>query len=165
MPKNENLNKAEKMLVEAIGGLFQNDENVLGMVPHEERSHFFEYQWNGIEDVFALKTAKSNFHEELTGAFRDIHSYKYLDDPTFSIALEKRLTARGVPTEEIKEALKYYEEVKEELLKENFQEKSAGWNPNLDEILDTTRNAHNRTPPKEAPFTGGGPWPAKDEIG
>ena len=153
----------EKILVEAIGNLFKNEDS-LGIVRHDEISHGFEFQWNGIEETFALKTAKSIWHEELCGAFRDIHSYKYLDDPTFAVALEKRLTARGVPTKEIKDAIRYVEEIEKELEKTTFMEKDAGWHPDLDKILDTTRNAQNRTPSKEAPYTGGGPAPTRNEI-
>lgn len=156
------LTQTEKMFVEAIGNMFRNNEDILGIVKHKENSHTFEFQWNGIEDIFALKTAKSPFHEELTRAFRNIHSYKYIDDPTFQISLEKNLTARGIPTEEIQNAIKYSNEIKEELQSQNFQEKESGWNPNIEEIADLTRNADKRTPERKPPFTGGGPWPAKN---
>ena len=156
------MKKTEHKLVEAIGNLFNNDENALGIVKHKETSHFYEHQWNIIESMFALKANKSNFYEELTCAFRDIHSYKYLDDPTFAVALTKRLTARGIPTEDIQNALKYCKDIQEDLQKKNFQEKQSGWNPNLKEILDTTRNAHNRTPSKDKPHYGGGPAPANE---
>lgn len=161
----ESLDDTERLVVEAIGGLFNNSDDALGRTPHKETSHGFEFQWNSVEEMFALKSAKSTFHEELCGAFRDIHSYKYLDDPTFDVALVKRLTARGVPTEEIEKAKDYCKQIREQLQKEDFQEKDAGWHPNLDEVLDTTRNAHDRTPSTEAPFTGGGPAPAPNEIG
>jgi hypothetical protein len=163
VPENS-LTTIEKTLVEAIGNIFKNNESTLGIVPHKEISHGFEFQWNGIEDMFAIKTAKSTFHEELTSAFRDIHSYKYLDDPTFTIALKKRLTARGIPTEEVNNAILYCKEIIETIQKEDFQEKQSGWHPNIDEIADMTRNAENRTPKKEAPYTGGGPAPARNEI-
>lgn len=161
------MNRIESMLVEAVGNLFKNSSNVLGIVDvdREEVAHNFEFQWNGIEDMFALKTRTSTFHEELTSAFRDIHSYKYLDSPTFQVALEKRLTARGIPTAEIEKAKQYCEEIKKELKSKNFQEKDAGWHPHLDEVLDTTRNANDRKPSKEVPYTGGGPVPSRNEIG
>jgi hypothetical protein len=89
---------------------------------------------------------------------------RYLDDPTFTIALKKRLTARGIPTEEVNNAILYCKEIIETIQKEDFQEKQSGWHPNIDEIADMTRNAENRTPKKEAPYTGGGPAPARNEI-
>jgi len=159
------LNDTEHQIVEAIGNLFKSgNEDVLGLVHRDETSHHFEKQWNTIEEMFALKVIKSPFHEELTSAFRDIHSYKYVDDSTFPIALRKRLTARGIPTEEIVNAEKHLQEICEELKKENFQEKAAGWNPNLDQIIDITKNANNRKPSQEEPFTGGGPAPDPNEI-
>lgn len=158
------MTQVERLLVEAIGNLFNNSEQVLGVVPHDEKSHTFEFQWNNIESMFALKARRSNFHEELTSAFRDIHSYKYLDDPTFAVALQKHLTARGVPTEEINRAVQFCEQIKEELNDEQFQEKDSGWHPDLDEVLDTTRNAQTREPKQQAPYTGGGPAPSLNEI-
>lgn len=158
------MNQNEKLLLEAVSNLFQNKESKLGIVTHKENSHMMQFQREMIEDMFSLKFVKSNFHEDLTGAFRDIHSYKYLDDPTFSIALNKRLTARGIPTEEIQKAIKAVEEIKEELGGKTFQEKEAGWHPNMDQIVDVTRNAANRKPTRVAPYSGGGSAPAKNEI-
>lgn len=159
------MNHTEQQLLEAVGHLFGNNEDALGIVKHKETSHTFEHQWNLVEELFALKAVSSNFHEELTSAFRNVHSYKYLDDPTFAIALTKRLTARGVPTKEISNAKQYCEDIKKQLQKDDFQEKSAGWHPDLSEVLDTTRNANTRTPKQEAPYTGGGPAPSLNEIG
>jgi len=158
-------NTTENRLVEAIGNLFNNDEKTLGLNKRpKEYSHTYEHQWNIIEEMFALKANKSNFFEELTSAFRDIHSYKYLDDPTFGVALTKRLTARGIPTEDIQNAIKYCEAIREDLKKNNFQEKQIGWHPDLEGVLDTTRNAQDRTPSKSEPFYGGGPAPSRNEI-
>jgi hypothetical protein len=157
------MNKTEQMLIEAISNLFKNKETNLGMVGHEEHTHIMQFQRETIEDMFSLKFVESNFHEDISGAFRDIHSYKYLDDPTFPIALDKRLAARGIPIEERKKALKVVEDIKEELGGADFQEKATGWHPNMDQIVDVTRNANNRKPIKEPPYTGGGPVPAKTE--
>ena len=157
------MNQTEILLLEAISNLFRNDETKLGIVPHKEHSHILQFQRETIEDMFSLKMNESNFHEDLSGAFRDIHSYKYLDDPTFAIALTKRLTARGIPTEEITKALKVIENIKEELGGKDFQEKQFGWHPNMDQIVDVTRNATNRKPTKNPPYTGGGPSPAEKE--
>lgn len=154
----------EQNLLEAVGNLFKNSEANLGIVPHHEHSHTMQYQSALIEDMFALKCVDSKFHNDLCGAFRNIHSYKYLEDPTFAVALDKRLVSCGVPTEERKKAVKYIEEIKKELGGEDFQERQAGWHENLDEILDTTRNATNRTPKYLKPYTGGGPAPKKGEI-
>jgi hypothetical protein len=154
----------EKTLSEAIGNLFKNKDSNLGTVGHIEYANTMNFQRELIEDMFALKTADSNFHEELCGAFHDIHSYKYLEDATFAVALNKRLTSRGVPTEEIQKAVKFVEEIKKELGGDTFQEKESGWHPELADILDTTRNATTRKPKYNAPYSGGGPAPKKNEI-
>ena len=154
----------ERMLVEAIGNMFHNKESVLGIVPHKEHSHMLQYKREMIQDMFALKCAASAFHEDLCGAFYDIHSYRYLDDENFGVSFRKHLTARGIPTEEINTSIKYIEEIIQELGGEKFQEKEYGWHPEIAEIADMTRNANNRTPTHEKPYTGGGPAPSKDEL-
>jgi hypothetical protein len=153
-------------LVEAIGNMFHDTASRLGLLKDQipETSHNAEFQWNTIEAMFALKVTDSPFFESLTAAFRDIHSYKYLDDQTFEIALRKRLTATGTPTEEIEKAVKTITEIRKELGGENFQEKQAGWHPNLDKIADTTTNATTRKPEPSKPWHGGGPAPAKSEF-
>jgi len=156
----------EQKLVEAIGNMFNNTASRLGLNKDQppEMSHNAEFQWNTIEAMFALKVTDSPFFESLTAAFRDIHSYKYLDDQTFEIAIRKRLTATGIPTEEIEKAIKTITEIRKELGGENFQEKQAGWHPNLDKIADTTTNATTRTPEPSKPWHGGGTAPAKSEF-
>jgi hypothetical protein len=151
------MNKSESMFLEAIGNLLKNNES-LGQVEKKETSHFFEEQWNNLEQEFALKVVDSPFHEELTSAFKSVHSYKYLDDPTFTLSLTKRLKTRAVPQEEIDKAVK----ASEKIISEN--EQASGWNPNMEALRDVTTNADNRTPKQEKPFTGGGPAPALDEI-
>lgn len=160
------MTREEQLLLEAIkNNLFHNSERSLGITPGgvKETSNFFEHQWNSIEASFALKAAGSPFMESLTSAFHDIHSYKYLDDPTFGVALDKRLSAIGIPTEERKNAIRYVEDIRKEYGKD-FQEKASGWNPHLDEIADMTRNANQRKSEVTKPYSGGGDSPAKDEI-
>jgi len=156
----------EQKLVEAIGNMFHDTASRLGLLKDQipEMSHNAEFQWNTIEAMFALKVTDSPFFESLTAAFRDIHSYKYLDDQTFEIAIRKRLSATVMPTEAIEKAVKTITEIRKELGGENFQEKQAGWHPNLDKIADTTTNATTRTPEPSKPWHGGGPAPAKSEF-
>lgn len=159
------MRQAEKMFLEAVGNLFKNKSSRLGIVPGgEEHTHTAQFHHELVEDMFALKVVESAFHEDLCGAFRDIHSYKYLDDPTFGIAFTKRLTARGIPTKEIQKAMESIESIKKELGKDTYQEKESGWHPDIAEIADMTRNAHNRKPKHLKPFSGGGPAPEANEA-
>jgi hypothetical protein len=156
----------EKELVEAIGNMFHDTSSRLGLLQDQpkEVTHTMEFQWNTIEAMFAVKVSDSPFFESLTAAFRDIHSYKYIDNETFHLSLRKRLSATGIPTEEIEKAVNAVNDIREELGGEDFQEKAAGWHPNLDEIADTTTNATTRTPQPSKPWHGGGPAPAKTEF-
>lgn len=159
------MDQTERLFLEAVGNLFKNKASRLGIVSGgEEHAHTLQYHRESVEDMFALKIVDSAFHEDICGAFRDIHSYKYLDDPTFSIALTKRLTARGIPTKDIKKAVDFVEEIKKDLGKDTYQEKEAGWHPEIAEIADMTRNANNRKPKYMKPYSGGGPAPEKNEI-
>lgn len=164
------MNQTEKMFLEAIGNMFKNNPSTLGIVPrpkgdNDVTSETSQFKREYIDDMFTLKTLDSAFHEDLCGAFKDIHSYKYLDDPHFDISFKKRCSARAIPTEECVKALKYIEDIKKELGGENYQEKQSGWHTDIDEIADMTRNADNRKPKSEVPYEGaGGPAPKKDEI-
>lgn len=138
MPKN--LNKNEKALLEAINGLFDLDAQ-LGLSFHkkddsqsEERG--YEYLHNEIDNMFALKAAELVHADSVNRAFHKVHSYKYLDDPTFNTALEKELVAEAVPAHERATAKEAITNIIKELQKEQsaWAEKDYGFNPNMDEI-------------------------------
>jgi hypothetical protein len=161
------MDKKEQLLLEALRGYLSSQDAKLGLAAHdeEETSHTQWFQWEGIDDRFALKASDSPFFENLTSAFYTVHSYKYLDDPTFPIALEAELKSTGTPKAQIEQAVKYVSEIIEELQTgDAWGERDAGWNPAIDEITDMTRNADNRKAPTSEPFTGGGPAPAKNEL-
>ncbi len=152
------LSKHETSLLEAVAG-YLRERAVLGLPKApEETSHTSQFRWESLKDAFALKVAESAFYESVTSAFHAVHSYKYIDHPTFKLALSAELKSRAVPTEEINKALKAVDALVEGLSAKNPSERDAGWNPQIDEIADMTRNADTRTPKREAPFTGGGPW-------
>lgn len=152
------LNNNEAALVEAVAG-FLRERAILGLPEApKEVAHTSQFRWESVKDAFALKLSDSAFYESLTSAFHQVHSYKYVDHPTFCLALEAELKSRAVPTEEINKAIKVLTSLVEGLSASKPSERDAGWNPQLDEIADMTRNADSRTPKREAPFTGGGPW-------
>lgn len=155
----------EVVLLEAIKNLFNNSRTKLGIVapPHDEVSNRMQFQFENIRDMFSLKALSSTFHESLVSAFYNIHSYKFINDPTFPIALEKQMSALGIPMEERNKALKYVKEIIDET--DGGDERAAGWHPELNEIVDMTQNANNRDVKNTTPYTGGGPAPHKNEIG
>lgn len=164
------MDRKEKLLLEAVRGYLSAQDAALGLAAHkdtEETSHFQWFQWEGIDDQFALKASDSPFFENLTSAFYAVHSYKYLDDPTFPIALDAELKSTGIPKNQRELAIKYVSEIIEDLQGkgEGWGERDAGWNPDMDEIADMTRNADNRKAPTSEPFTGGGPAPKEGELG
>jgi len=157
------MNKNEEVLLEAIRGMLHQDAK-LGLSyhkpPHDKResSHFSQYQWEGIDDMFELLVSESKFANSLTAAFFKVHGYKYIDDPLFKLSLEAELRSMGVPTEEKEFALKNIDKILKEC---SVCERDAGWNPSMDKLKDVTSNADARKlkSKPEAPWTGGGPNP------
>lgn len=157
------MTQTEVILLEAVKNLFDNNRTKLGIVApyHDEVSHRMQFQYENIRDMFSLKAINSTFYESLVSSFYNIHSYKFINDPTFPIALEKQMSAQGIPIEERQKALKYVKEIIEEV----GDERAAGWHVDLEQVLDTTRDATQRDAKNTTPYTGGGPAPKKDEIG
>lgn len=154
------MNSDEKLLSEAVKNMLQQDAK-LGLSyhkpPHEKResSHFFQYQWESVDDMYQLAISESKFSDSLSAAFYKVHSYKYVDDPSFKIALDAELRSMGIPKEDRELALKSLDKV----LKEVKGERDAGWNPRLEELVDVTTNADKHKMSQEPPWTGGGPAP------
>ena len=162
------MNHDEQLLLEAMKNMLDSESLGLGIHKDtEETSHHFAHNWEGVEDLFHLKTLDSPFQRNLTSTFRKIHSYKYLDDPTFLISMKEDLKTQAVPLEAISLAEKALTEVRSEMDKigEEINERDAGWNPAMDEIKDLTTNADQRDPKREDSFTGGGPNPPKEQPG
>lgn len=139
------LNKDEKLLLEAIDGMLQ-DSVKLGLSIHDDpdeanKSRGYEYLHGQIDDMFALKASELTFHENVCSAFSKVHCYKYIDDPSFVESMEKEMTATGVPAEERSKACEFVPSIINELKKEqaDWAEKDAGFNPNLEEIKETSQ--------------------------
>lgn len=129
---------------------------------NDETSHHSQFRWEGIDDAFNLKMAGSPHKDAVTSAFYAVHTYKYLDDPTFKLSLERDLRQRAVPDNEIQNAMKHVDTLVTELGK-NPGERDSGWSPNLKDLVDLTSNADSRSPSQDQPFTGGGHWPKDDK--
>lgn len=153
------LKKTESILLEAISG-YMKERTLLGLDKTEptEVSHTSQFRWESLKDEFALKIADSKFFESITSAFNAVHSYKYIDHPTFCIAFTAELKSRAVPADEIDKACKAVESLVNGLTADKPSERDAGWNPNLAEIAKMTRKADNHPMERPTPFTGGGPW-------
>jgi len=147
MSRKTVLNKNDKALLEAIKSML-NDDSELGLSFHdkedeelnsEERG--YEYLHNEIDEMFALKAADLVHSDEANQAFHKTHSYKYLDDPKFKVAMEKELVAQGVPAEERAKSVEYIDSIIKQLQneKKDWAEKDYGFNPHLDEIKEVSR--------------------------
>jgi hypothetical protein len=141
------LNKHEKLLVEAINSMLQQDAK-LGLGIHDtEHSEAgtaergYEYLHGQIDEMFALRAAELVHAEGVCQAFRKVHNYKYVDDPSFGTAMEKEMVAQAIPKEDRTKALDFVPKIIEELETERSEwcEKDFGFHPDLDEIKEASK--------------------------
>lgn len=141
------LDQHERLLVEALDTLLQHDVQ-LGLKPHAKQlealgkaERGYEYLHGQIDEMFALKAAQLTFADSACQAFNKVHTYKYLDDESFPIAMEKELIAQGIPAEERKKAVGFIPAIIEELAGERdaWAEKDAGFNPKMSEIVKLSK--------------------------
>lgn len=132
------LNAAEQLLAEAVRSML-DQESRLGLSIHgkseqgPERGS--EYLHNYIEDSFRHKVASTVHADSITAAFAKVHSYKYVDDPTFPEALQDVMLVMAVPAHEQKTALNAIGSVIKEM--DVGTEQDAGYHPDLDDVLST----------------------------
>ncbi len=129
----------EQMLLEAIKSML-DDKAKLGLVDDKrlvDDSNTFSILHGNIEASFKLAISDSLHYDGICAAFSKVHSYKYLDDPKFTIGFDTEMKSQGIPEEDRKSAHKAYDKVLAEMKKGKDgvgAEKDSGWNPNLDEI-------------------------------
>lgn len=140
-------------------------QDMLDGVAHdvEETSHQSQFRWEGIDDTFKLKVAGSPYEDALTSAFFQTHNYKYLDNPTFKLSFEREMRQRAVPTNELNQALTHIDSLISDLQK-NPGELDAGWNSDMEGLVDLTTNADSRQAKPLDPHTGGGHYPENDSY-
>ena len=109
----------EKMLLEAVKHML-DDAVQLGLSYHgekEERSHMTQFHWEDVEKMFRVKINQPEitYYELVSGAFRNTHSHKNIDDPAFELSFRKQMGGGAVPNEQQDLAIKYVTELREEL--------------------------------------------------
>lgn len=138
------LKKPEQIACEAIDTMLRH-KVALGLqdLPNDiqkEEEHSFQYLHEQINEMFAIKAAGLTHHDGICAAFRKIHNYKYITDPTFRRSVNEEMRGQGIPTEERTKVLDYIPAIINEIKKEtDWCERDAGWHPNLNEILKAGR--------------------------
>jgi len=139
------MTKYENLLLEAVKNLLKQDN--LGIttagVPDHETSHHVQFQYEEINDAFAVKISKSPFFDALHSIFYNIHSYKWISDPLFCEAFTNNCRSQGIPEEEIIKACEAIEKVKEKYVEDNT-ESNAGWSENLPDINKSIKDPANK---------------------
>lgn len=139
------LTRNERLLVEAVKTMLQQDAS-LGLSIHKNDKYNklfnaergMEHMHGHINEMFHLKAAELTHADGVCQAFHKVHSYKYIDDPSFLTAMEKELVAQAVPSDERSKALGFVSSIIEELSEESkeWAEKDSGFNPDLEEITN-----------------------------
>jgi hypothetical protein len=137
------LTKTEQLLVESVKSLL-NSKMSFGVPKNDPKAtDDNNYRLRGVEflheqinEMFQLKAAELTHHTGICAAFSKVHSYKYIEDETFSEAMGKELTAQGIPKDERTKALEFIPTILKELKKEigEWGEADFGFHPDLDEI-------------------------------
>lgn len=151
---------AESEIVRALKGLLSQD--LLGLEIHDEvdeTAHHSQFRWSNLSDSFRLKAIDSPFYDSLCAAFTKVHDHKYIDHPTFKLAMDNEMRSMGVPTHAREDGLGYVDALIKDLSEEMPSERDAGWNPDMEGLRDVTSYADKRDAKTSEPHTGGGPAP------
>jgi hypothetical protein len=144
----------EHMLFEAVKGMLHGSilgiKHLHGDPEDHEHSHNQQFAWSNAQEAFSSKIVDSTFYDSIRSAFTAVHSHKYLDDPKFLPAFVAELKSRAIPGVDQKSAVDAYKEVIKDLKND---ERSAGWNENLDEIAERMQDLESEG--ESEPFTGG----------
>jgi len=142
------LNKKETTLLEALKNMLQQDVK-LGLSVHNNTDdeqylsaeRGYEYLHNQIDEMFSLRAAEITHTDGVCQAFRKVHSYKYVDDPSFETAMQKEMVAQGIPKEDRTKAIGWIPQILKELKEEQSEwaEKDYGFNPSMDEIKEVSQ--------------------------
>lgn len=156
------LKPTEAKLLNAISSMLSHDLLGLNIHKQQEVAHTSQFRWENIAEAFRLKCVDSAFCDSMSAAFRKTHDYKYIDHPTFKLAMQVDMKSMGLPVHVQEEALKHVDSLIAELKESTPSEKDAGWG-DVSVLRDVTTYAHDRTPKTSKPFTGGGPSPEGDK--
>lgn len=159
------LSDKEAKVLKAIKSML--DQDLLGLAIHEEpeTAHNSQFKWSNINYYFRMKAADSPYApycDSMCAAFTKIHDHKYIDHPNFKIAMESEMRSMGLPTAVREAAVKFVDEIMEELTPDDPAERDAGWNAHMADLHDVTTNADTRDAKTSEPHTGGGPAPEGD---
>lgn len=145
------MNHSEKLLIETF-------KNILELTPISEEAkkpseadHNTQFQWEEINDRFALEVKDSDYFIPLTSAFRKIHSIKWLNDSHFGQFLKNELKSQGIPEKDIDIGVAAIEK-----LSKSFKEEDVGFPANLDKIKKAMEEPSDKPPTKTSKETFSG---------
>ena len=135
------MNNNERILIEAVTSYLSSND--LGLEQHKKAhedtgklERGVEFLHGHINEMFNLKANDLIHHTGICSAFDKVHNYKYIDDPTFWVALERELKAQAVPKMEQDKAKNILEAVVDELKTFDVtHESDFGYHRDLSDIM------------------------------
>lgn len=136
----------EQQLLIEVSTLLK-DPAILGLKDHlksdqvKEDEKTTQYNYEDINNQFALDTSDLVHADEILQAFRNAHNYKMADSEKFYESFSRSLN--HVPADEKAKAMEAFEKVCKKFKIGTWdnrkREHDYGWNPRLDEIAKMTR--------------------------
>ncbi|MCK9281685.1 MAG: hypothetical protein M0P71_13750 [Melioribacteraceae bacterium] len=152
------MNNDEKLLIETFKNILEMSPLNEDVKKPNENDHNVQFQWEEINDKFALEVKDSDYFVPLTSSFRKIHSIKWLSDTHFGAMIRNELKSQGIPQKDIDIAVEAVEK-----LSKAYREEDSGFPTNLDKIKNSMENPDDKPPTKTSketfsgenePFTG-----------
>lgn len=152
------MNPNEKLLVETFKNILELTSITEEAKKPTEADHNVQFQWEEINDKFALEVKDSDYFVPLTSSFRKVHSIKWLSDNHFGQMISNELKAQGIPQKDIDLAVSAIEK-----LTKSYREEDVGFPSNLDKIKKAMDAPNDKPPTKTSkdtfsgenePFTG-----------
>jgi hypothetical protein len=152
------MNQNEKLFIETFKNMLELSPISEEVKKPSEADHNVQFQWEEINDRFALEVKDSDYFTSLTSAFRKIHSIKWLNDNHFGQMLKNELKAQGIPDKDIELGISAIEK-----LAKSYKEEDVGFPTNLDKIRKAMEEPNDNPPTKTSketftgenePFTG-----------
>ena len=152
------MNQNEKLFIETFKNILELDPISEAVKKPTENDHNVQFQWEDINDKFALEVKDSDYFVSLTSSFRKIHTIKWLSDSHFGQMMTNELKSQGIPQSDIDIAILAIDK-----LSKSYKEEDVGFPNNLDQIKKAM-DAPNDKPPtntsketftgENEPFTG-----------
>lgn len=138
------MNQNEKNLLEGILRYFGMGDEYGQPKLETPLDHSVQHLREQINQEFALKAIDLIHYESVCQAFSKAHNIYGLGNSKIPKLMRTELKSQGVPGSEIDEAIAIVDKLVDEFGDADcWNERDAGWHPNLDEIKDQSNSSES----------------------